>query len=259
MMDSTPLVSLLMLVFNNVQYLKAAITSAQLQTYRNWELIIVDDGSVDGALELVQKLAESDARIKVYRNKERLGIVKNRARAYSLSTGEFVGHFDSDDRLERYAIEEMMIAFHMNPQQMLIHSDYAHIDSSGKLISYATTEDYEHRSAKSLGWRHFGVYKREVMSHIAGYNTKLISACEDGDLMAQISYKFGHLRLPKVLYYHRVHDNNSQKDNKKCESCSERPVCNFIRVWSDYVGYDPITFTKLPEKDDGENSVPSAS
>lgn len=63
-----PLISVMMIAYNNVQFIKAAIESVQAQTYPNWELVINDDCSTDGTYELAQKLAEKDERIRVFQN-----------------------------------------------------------------------------------------------------------------------------------------------------------------------------------------------
>ena len=253
-----PLVSLLMLGYNSVQYIKAAITSVKLQTYPYWELVFVDDGSTDGTWELAEKLAESDARIKVYRNPRNLGIVHNRQKALEYSVGDFIGHVDNDDILERRALEEMIRAFQEHPKEMLIYSDYGQINAEGDITGYVATKQYKVDDAATHGWRHFTVYRRRVHQHFGGYNLKLISACEDGDLMARVGEKFGALRLPRVLYYHRSHGKNAGLTNKKCETCEERPVCNFIRVWGKAVKYDHITYQPLTKEQlHGTDSIPS--
>jgi glycosyltransferase involved in cell wall biosynthesis len=76
-----PLFSLMMICYNNVQFIKMSIDSVKTQTYENWELIIVDDRSSDGTYELAQKLAEGEPRIKVFQNAKNLMTPKNRAEA----------------------------------------------------------------------------------------------------------------------------------------------------------------------------------
>jgi len=246
-----PIVSLLMPAYNAVQFIKAAIDSLKAQTYKGWELIIVDDGSTDGTWELASKLAESDFRIKVYRNETNLGIPKNRAKCFSYSTGNFIGHFDNDDVLERYALEEMLLFLLKNPTCMLAYSDMAQIGIKNELHHYLMAPDLIPTQLHKNGWRHLGIYRREVMNSIDGYNTQLISGCEDGDIFMQIAEKFVCTRVPKILYYHRATGVNASDRNKKCESCSERPVCNYARVWAKHAGYDLLTFTPLKEVQNG--------
>lgn len=239
---SKPTVSIIMLGFQSVQYIKAAIDSIRAQTLQNWELVFVDDCSWDGTYELASKLAEYDRRIKVYRNQTNLGVVKNRKRAFELTTGDFICHVDNDDLLERWALEEVVNEFGRRPEVMMIYSDLAQISADGHIELYSKNHDFDPNQLHLYGWRHFGMYRREVMNHIQGYNDKLISACEDGDLAMQIVEKFPAFRYPKVLYYYRNHGKNTSLGNKKCDTCTERMVCNFARVWAKSAKYDLATW-----------------
>jgi glycosyltransferase involved in cell wall biosynthesis len=100
-----PLFSLMMICYNNVQFIKMSIDSVKTQTYDNWELIIVDDRSSDGTYELAQKLAEGEPRIKVFQNAKNLMTPKNRAEASKHMTGDFMGHVDADDALYPHALD----------------------------------------------------------------------------------------------------------------------------------------------------------
>ena len=248
-----PLVSLLMPAYNSARYIKYAVDSVLKQTYENWELIIVDDCSDDGTWEVAYMLSTYDSRIKAYRNEENLGIVKNRKKAYTLSTGDLVGHLDNDDILERYSLDEMVRSFDQLPNVGLIYSDLAQIGEKGEHQLYSESKTFDINVLHQHGWRHFGMYRRKVMDVIDGYNEKLVSACEDGDLFMQISEKFPIVRLPKVLYLYRAHSGNNSANNKKCESCEERPVCNYMRVWSKSAKFDPITFKPLEVHHGTEN------
>lgn len=232
-----------MLTYNGVQFLKAAVDSVRAQTHQNWELVISDDCSEDGTWELAQALAAKDPRIKVVQNKDRLGITKNRAAAFSHTTGDLIGHLDGDDMLERWALEEMGRTFASRPDVGLVYSDLAQINLKGAVELYSASRSYDPNVLHQHGWRHFGVYRRSAYEATTGYNSKLISACEDGDLFMQIAEKFLCYRLPKVLYYYRSHGGNASKANSKCEDCTQRMDCNYMRVWAKSANYDPITFT----------------
>ena len=240
-----PLVSILMPAYNTARYIKYAIDSVKAQTYKNWELVVVDDCSDDGTWEIAQALSKKDKRIKAYRNEENLGIVKNRKKAFEFSIGDLVCHFDNDDILERYALEEVIRSFEQLPDVMLIYTDIVQIGEKGQHELYSASKNFDPNKLHQHGWRHFGTYRREVMNHIDGYNDKLKSGCEDGDLFMQIAEKFPCARLPKPLYMYRSHGGNNSQNNKKCESCEERPICNFARVWCKSANYDVETFKPI--------------
>ena len=241
---NTPLFSVMMICYNNVQFIKAAIDSVKNQTYQNWELIINDDCSTDGTWELAQALACTDKRIKVSQNIKNLKTPGNRAAASKLLNGDLIGHLDSDDALYLHAIEYMVDAMDKYPDIALMYSDKSGIDSKGKITGYDLSSDYSSNLAY-FGWKPFGVYRRSIFNTINGYNTKLTKGCEDGDLFMQIAEHHKFMRVPHVLYYHRSHETNTSPTNHSCQTCPDRPVCNYIRVWSKHAGYDPITFTPL--------------
>jgi len=244
-----PLFSVMMICYNNVQFIKAAIDSVKNQTYKNWELIINDDCSTDGTWELAQALAKSDGRIKVTQNAKNLMTPKNRAAASMLISGELIGHLDSDDMLYPYAIEYMVNAMNKHPDIALMYSDKSGINAEGKITAYDLMTDYQPNLAY-FGWRPFGVYRKSIFDTTKGYNTELTGGCEDGDLFMQIAEKHKFMRVPYVLYYHRSHSTNTSPKNHSCKTCPDRPVCNYIRVWSKHAKVDHLTMLPLENKND---------
>jgi glycosyltransferase involved in cell wall biosynthesis len=244
-----PTVSILMASYNNVAYIKAAIESVQAQTYKNWELIIVDDFSTDGSFELATVLIKGDERIKLFRQPENYGVHFTMMKASSLATGELRAHLDSDDMLERYSVDEMVLAFEVNPKIMFIYSDIAQIDRKGNVELYSASKTYNKTTLHQHGWRHFGMYRASVFEVIQGYNEQLTlnTGCIDGDLFMQIAEKFpdGIKRLQKVLYLYRSHGNNFSANKPKCEECQNNPVCNYIRVWAKSENRDQATLKPL--------------
>lgn len=244
----TPRVSLIMPVYNNVQFIKRAIRSVQNQTYTDWELVIVDDASLDGAAELAEVLAATDPRISFHKNETRLGVAKNRRKAVEFCKGEFIGHIDSDDMLERWALEEVINTFTVRPNVALVYSDMAQVDINDNIESYSASPDFDANILHRHGWRHFGVYKRSAYESTEGFNTKLKNGCEDGDLFMQIAEHFPCFRIPKVLYYYRNHSHNMTKSMQKCDDCTQRTECNYMRVWAKSANYDVITFKPKKEQ-----------
>lgn len=91
------MVSILMTSFNRENYIKDSIESILSQSYKNFELIIVDDASSDGTWEIIKVYAKSDSRIKHFQNKINLGDYPNRNKAISYAIGEYLMFLDSDD------------------------------------------------------------------------------------------------------------------------------------------------------------------
>ncbi len=236
-------VSLIMPLFNNAAFVKRAVDSVLAQTHKDWELIIVDDGSTDGSYELVGALYKQPE-IKILKNDQNQGIGITRKKAVDVSDGELIGHIDSDDMLERWALEEMIECFKKKPDVGLIYSDFAQINRKDEVEIYAQSKTYDAKKLYQHGWRHFGMYRKSAYIKTSGFNTQL-NRCEDGDLFMQIAEQMPCYHLPKVLYFYRNHGDNTTSVEKKCEECNERPICNYIRVWGKAAGIDHITFKRI--------------
>ena len=92
------LVSVVMPVHNAGKYIEEAIRSVMSQTYSNWELLIVNDNSTDNSMEIVNRLASEDCRIKVFDNPTPTGYPATpRNMAVSLANGRYIAFLDSDD------------------------------------------------------------------------------------------------------------------------------------------------------------------
>src|SRR3989339_754358 len=102
-----PLISVLMPVFNAAKYVEEAVNSVLAQTYFNFELIIIDDGSTDKSWAILQKLAMKDKRIRIYQNRINSGIGYTRKELAKLAKGKFAAIMDSDDIMfpDRLAIQ----------------------------------------------------------------------------------------------------------------------------------------------------------
>ena len=102
----TPAISLIMSVYNGEDYLAEAVESVLNQTFRDFELIIINDCSNDGTSEILQKYADADERVKVHTNEVNLRLPSSLNKAISLAKGKYIARMDADDiclpeRLER--------------------------------------------------------------------------------------------------------------------------------------------------------------
>ncbi|MCI0707881.1 MAG: glycosyltransferase family 2 protein [Ignavibacteriae bacterium] len=91
-----PLVSIILCTYNRAHLVKRAIASVLIQTYRNWELIIIDDGSTDGTENILLPLVKSDSRLSYLRHANK-GLARSRNVGSGLAKGEFITFLDSDD------------------------------------------------------------------------------------------------------------------------------------------------------------------
>lgn len=125
-------VSIIIPAYNVEKYIFRAIESSIKQTYKNIEIIIVDDGSTDQTLKVIKKYADIDERV-IYIHQTNKGVAIARNEGMKSSTGEFVIFLDSDDWLEPNAVERLVCKKLKYPQ-FLIASDFNHVcEVKGKL------------------------------------------------------------------------------------------------------------------------------
>lgn len=114
MVNDQPLVSVLMTAYNREKYIAEAIESVLASSYKNFELIIVDDASIDSTVEIASTYAKADQRIKIFCNENNIGDYPNRNKAASYASGIFLMFVDSDDRIFKDGINncvEVMINY----------------------------------------------------------------------------------------------------------------------------------------------------
>ena len=96
-MDMQDKVTIITPTWNSEKYIRETIRSVQAQSYQNWEMILVDDGSSDHTVEIAMQIADTDPRIKVIRQPVNRGAASARNRALAESSGRFIAYLDADD------------------------------------------------------------------------------------------------------------------------------------------------------------------
>lgn len=130
-----PLVSIIIPAYNAEKYIRDAVTSALNQTYRNLEVIIVDDGSDDNTLNILEQEYTVDKRVRILTHPENqnLGVSKTRALGIKASQGEYIAYLDADDIFMPAKIEVQMKIFQDYPLIVLVHGcvEFKHEKNSG--------------------------------------------------------------------------------------------------------------------------------
>ena len=122
-MSSLPQVTGITIVYNGATYLDEAIRSVRAQTFRDWELLIVDDGSTDTSREIAGCHAVEDARIRLVEHPDRRnhGMSATRNIGLSQAKGAYVGFVDADDVWLPTKIEDQLTAFGENPESAMVY------------------------------------------------------------------------------------------------------------------------------------------
>ena len=127
------LVSVVMPAYNMERFIEAAIRSVQVQTYENWELLVIDDCSGDRTCEIVAELAAQDTRIRLIRNEENMGVAKTRNRGFELAQGQYVALLDSDD-LWRSEKLDSQLRLAQTTGADIVYCSYAMVDEEGRSV-----------------------------------------------------------------------------------------------------------------------------
>lgn len=205
------LVSILMTAYNREQFITEAIESVLASTYKNWELIITDDCSVDNTFNIAASYQQNDKRIKVYRNTRNLGDYPNRNKAASYASGELLMSVDSDDLLLPETILKCVLLFKQHPTA-----------SFG--IYYPYGKEVEVLSAHQTINRHFfntpilligpggSIIKKSYFDSIGGFPVKYGPA-NDGYYNLKAASNTDTLLIPFEFIFYRRHE--GQEINNK--------------------------------------------
>lgn len=208
-----PLFSVLIANHNNGQYLAEAIQSVYLQTYENWEIIILDDASTDNSKEVYNRIENNIPNVFIHYNLTQKGVGETKNKLISLAHGYICGFLDADDRLERNAIEIMVAMHKAHSECSLIYSKFRELAKQSLLVetklsigAISTDEDLLISSKNMVS--HFATFKRSAYLKTIGINTTLLSA-EDRDLYLKLEECGEILYVDMDLYQYRVDNSNS--------------------------------------------------
>ncbi len=184
----------------------AAVESVRSQTYRHWELIIVDDAT--GSAELgasIAAFAAQDKRIKALTLKKNRGISGATNAALARAKGRYVAFLDHDDLLAARAIEFMLAAALRSGAQML-YSDEDKIDDDGVFSEVNLKPDWNYRLLLAQNYMCHLLFVERAKLHEAGPFRKACDGAQDHDIIIRLSEVIPHdkiVHVPEVLYHWR--------------------------------------------------------
>jgi len=126
-------VSIVMPSYNSAKFIEKSIDSVLNQTYKNWELLVIDDCSPDNSLELVKKYTQIDSRIKLITNEKNLGVAESRNRGLSEATFPYVAFLDSDDVWDKNKLE-VQVNFMIENKAAISFTQYYRINEFDEKI-----------------------------------------------------------------------------------------------------------------------------
>jgi glycosyltransferase involved in cell wall biosynthesis len=239
-MISTLKVSVVMPAYNAEAYLDEAVTSILGQTFRDFEFIIIDDGSTDNTASILKKYEQIDARIRVY-HQENQGMIAALNRGCQLARGQYIARMDADDISFPRRLERQLEFIKKHPQIGILGTWVYSVDKNGSVRGTWCPPT----SSKMLKWTlFFGVcvahpsvlMRRDVITHLNFYRPDAVHG-EDVDLWFRASSLTEFGNLSEVLLKYRVWTGSTHQSGLQVRS--DRHVQLLAAYIKDVLNIDP--------------------
>lgn len=211
-MQPNPLFSVLIANYNNGIYLGEALQSVFAQTYTNWEIIIVDDGSTDNSKEIYKNYS-NDSRIHIYYNEKNYGCGYTKRRCAELANGEICGFLDPDDTIDSDTLAPI-VEEHLKRQfTSLIYTDFLYCDQNMSILSIKSPQCALPKGTSYLEYgkgaiSQFATFKKALYDKTSGINSTLLRAV-DQDLYLKLEEVGETYFFPHKKYYYRTNTSNN--------------------------------------------------
>ncbi len=211
--DSLPLVSVIIPAYNAEDFIRATLESVLSQTYKNIEVIVVDDGSRDRTVEIVECFAARDNRV-ILIQQVNSGVAAARNCAIQKSKGEYIAPIDADDiwfpkKLEK----QVQCMLQAKPSVGLVYTWSAFIDEEGLLTGGYCASNRQGKVLTTLVYTYIAgnasvpLIRRSCLDKVGLYNTKLkeqgAQGCEDWDIALRIAEHYEFCVVPEFLVGYR--------------------------------------------------------
>ncbi len=209
---SAPKLSVVMSVYNGEDFVPSAIECILAQTYRDFEFIIINDGSSDGTLAIMQEYAAKDDRIRII-DQDNTGLTIALCRGIETARGEFIARMDADDISLPERFEKQMAVIEAKPELVAVTSDVQHFTELGHGPGYSSL----HRDPRllpfllcfenALGGHGQVIFRRSAYDAAGGYNPEFRFS-QDYDLWTRLTDQGPFGAVNEVLYMWRSGPDN---------------------------------------------------
>jgi glycosyltransferase involved in cell wall biosynthesis len=212
-MSATPLVSIIMPVYNGDKYLHQAINSILNQIFTNFEFIIIDDGSTDSSKNIISRY--DDSRIRFYENSQNIGLAASLNKCVILAEGKYIARMDQDDVSYPERLSKQILVLENDSSLDLTATCTIEISESGDIVRKQPFA-LEHDAICSKPWRGFYMPHPTWMGKAQWFRDNQYGEpsgyyCEDQELLLE-SYLHSKFKcLPEVLLAYRLRDSVNLK------------------------------------------------
>jgi len=211
----SPVVSVVIPMYNASRYIEVTINSVLIQSYTDFEVIVIDDGSSDSGPEIVQKLIERDPRIRIEFNPENSGVCASRNNGYASARGRYIMFLDADDLIAPLSLEKLCQTLEQSDHSVaMAYGAIVHMDESG-VVQFEPSIPGQ-RDNTITGWLQFNgvgsgsgaLIKRDCLEQAGLFNESMRQAegegCADWLFYIGIRRHFDVVYLPYPMVGYRV-------------------------------------------------------
>ena len=223
--------------YNYGQYLSKAVDSVLNQSTTDFELIIIDDGSVDNSKEIIESYRSNKKVSIIYQQNKGLNATNNVA--LKASNGKYIMRLDADDYLEENAIEILSQKLESDPELGLVFPNYYLVNKDDFIISEEIRHDFDNEVQLFDQAAHGActMIRADFLKQVGGYNENY--TCQDGyELWVKFTLKFKISNVSKPLFYYRQHGAN-------LTSNENRILDTRAQINSDYIAESGISTKSL--------------
>lgn len=218
-----PCVSVVMPVYNAEKYLAEAIRSILSQTYRNFEFLIIDDGSTDRSAAIAADFAWQDQRIRLIRQPDNLGLVAVLNWGLDLAQGKYIARMDADDISLPERLEKQIAYMHAHPEIGILGCKIQYIDETNKLstvpVSFHSDLFIQWNVLFTNPFSHPAVVMRKAIidQHQLRYDPQAVHV-EDYEFWGRFLLVSEGENLPDVLLQYRIHPGSIGSTHSKVQT-----------------------------------------
>jgi glycosyltransferase involved in cell wall biosynthesis len=201
--EDLPLVSVVLPTYNQAEYLPQALDSVLNQTWRDYELIVVNDGSTDDTPRILDECQQRHSFTVIHQENQKLPRALNTG--FRLARGQYLTWTSSDNVMLPHMLEVLVDALDRHPQVGLVYADWEVIDEQDIVIGAVQTLDFDRYLLMRTNYINACfLYRRACQDAVGLYDPEYIHA-EDWEYWLRISRTFDMMHVPQTLYQYRVH------------------------------------------------------
>jgi glycosyltransferase involved in cell wall biosynthesis len=221
-----PLISVIIPVYNGEKTIRETIQSVLNQTFQNFEILVINDGSQDATLEIVNSIQDPRLKVFSYPNAKQAA---SRNRGFSHSTGEFIAFLDADDLWTPNKLEAQLKALQDNPQAAVAYSWSNCIDETGKFLREASHSALSGDVYAKLLLCDFldngsnPLIRRQALIEVGSFDESLPPA-EDWDMWLRLAARYHFVAVPYPHILYRQSPNSESANFLRMASACERVI-----------------------------------